>query len=235
MVFFCTGAGTHNFIFLSKGFWRPFERRVLDHIQPPFTLQNVQCIIEKILAFFGSAPLCAPPHSRKTGKNCVVDMKRRPHWPRERHVVYLEAFSWPQTCRPRHTALIHCVAGKMVLIIALSDGSWGRPYPPPADPLCALWGSPRPMPPPALPPAPHSSLGGASPGCHGSPAAHPPGLIRLMRNPRLPPSRNCTRGKWPKPAQKKNSTIAGKSALENQIRKGSLSIQKAPSHYLIMV
>jgi len=145
-------------------------------------------------------------------KNCVLDMKRRPHWPTERHVVHREAFSRPQSFRPRHAALIHCVAGKMVLFIALFRASWGCSDRPPADPWCTLWGFPHPLPLPALPPAPHFSLKGASRGCHGSPTAHPLGLLLLLRNPGLPPARNCRRRKWTWPAQERNSTIAGNSA-----------------------
>jgi len=130
-------------------------------------------------------------------------MKRRPHWPTDRHVVHREAFSRTQTCRPRHAALIliHCVAGKMVLSIALPGTSWGCPYPPPAEPWGALWGCPHPLPAPTLPPAPHCSLGGASRSWHGSPAAHPPAPPRLLRNARLPPTRIYSRRKWPRPAK----------------------------------
>ena len=176
MLCFCTGAGTHNFDFSSKVLHYSVKRRVLDHIRPTFTLQNIHCSIETLLAFQGSARLCAPPHFRSKDKKCVLDMKRRPHWPTERHVEHRGAFSRTQTCRPRHAALIliHCVAGKMVLFIALTGTSWKCPYPPPAEPWCAPWGSPHPLPAPTLPPAPHCSLGGASRGCHGSPAAHPP-------------------------------------------------------------
>jgi len=181
------------------------------------------------------AHLCAPPHSRSIDKNCVLDMKCRPHWLTEGHVVHREAFSPPQACCPRHTALIHCVAGKMVLFIALPGASRGCTYPPPADPWCALWGSPHTLPPPAHPPVPHCSLGGASRGCHGPTAAHPPGLPRRLRNPRLPRARNYRRRKWPRPVQDKNSTIAGNSAYENQIRERSTTIRDAPSQYLIRV
>jgi len=91
----------------------------------------------------------------------------------------------------------------MVVFIALPGASWGCPYPPPVDPWCALWGSPHSLSPPALPPAPHWSLGGASRGSHGSPAAHPPGLRRLLRNSRLPPDRSYRRRKWPRPTQER--------------------------------
>ena len=51
MLFFCTGAGTHNCQIASKGLQYRVKRRVLDQIRPPFTLQNVQCSIETIFAF----------------------------------------------------------------------------------------------------------------------------------------------------------------------------------------
>jgi len=51
MLFFCTGAGTHNFQIASKGLQYRVKRRVLDDIRPPFTLQNFQCSIETIFAF----------------------------------------------------------------------------------------------------------------------------------------------------------------------------------------
>jgi len=51
MLFFCTGAGTHNFQIASKGVQYRVKWRVLDHIRPPFTLQNFQCSIETIFAF----------------------------------------------------------------------------------------------------------------------------------------------------------------------------------------
>jgi len=227
MLLFCTGAGTHKFEIASKGLQYSVKRRVLDHIRPTFTLQHMQCSIETILAFQGSARLCAHPHFRSTGKKCVLDMKRRPHWPTERHVVHREAFSQPQTGRPRHAALILIlsVTGKMVLFIALPGASWGCPYPPPADPWCALWGSSHPLPAPALPPAPHCSLRGASRGCHGSPATHPPGPSRLLRNPSLPPARNYRRRTWPRAAQEKvaqsqethrRRTISGTEAQESR-------------------
>jgi len=51
VLFFCTGAGTHNFQIASKGLQYRVKRRVLAHIRPPFTLQNFQCSIETIFAF----------------------------------------------------------------------------------------------------------------------------------------------------------------------------------------
>ena len=51
MLFFCTGAGTHNFQIASKGLQYRVKWRVLDHIRPPFTLQKFQCSIETIFAF----------------------------------------------------------------------------------------------------------------------------------------------------------------------------------------
>jgi len=51
MLFFCTGAGTHNFQIAFKGVQYRVKWRVLDHIRPPFTLQNFQCSIETIFAF----------------------------------------------------------------------------------------------------------------------------------------------------------------------------------------
>ena len=51
MLFFCTGAVTHNF---QIAFERPQYRvkwHVLDHIRPPSTLQNFQYSIETIFAF----------------------------------------------------------------------------------------------------------------------------------------------------------------------------------------
>jgi len=51
MLIFCTGAGTHNFQIASKGLQYRVKTRVLDHIRPPFTLQNFQCSIDPIFAF----------------------------------------------------------------------------------------------------------------------------------------------------------------------------------------
>jgi len=51
MLFFCTGAVTHNF---QIAFERPQYRvkwHVLDHIRPPSTLQNFQYSIETKFAF----------------------------------------------------------------------------------------------------------------------------------------------------------------------------------------
>jgi len=51
VLFFCTGAGTHNFQIASKGLQYRVKRRVQAHIRPPFTLQKFQCSIETIFAF----------------------------------------------------------------------------------------------------------------------------------------------------------------------------------------
>jgi len=51
VLFFCTGAGTHYFQIASKGIQYRVKRRVIAHIRPPFTLQNIQCSIESIFAF----------------------------------------------------------------------------------------------------------------------------------------------------------------------------------------
>jgi len=51
MLYFCTGAGTHNFQIASQGLQYRVKKRVLDHIRPRFTLQNFQCSIDMIFAF----------------------------------------------------------------------------------------------------------------------------------------------------------------------------------------
>jgi len=50
MLFFCTGAGTHNFRIVSKGLQYSVKSCVLHHIRPPFTLQHFQSSIETICA-----------------------------------------------------------------------------------------------------------------------------------------------------------------------------------------
>ena len=66
MLFFCTGAGTHNFQIASKVLQYRVKRCVLDHIRPPFTLQNFQCSIETIFAFETAALLCTRPAQEYT-------------------------------------------------------------------------------------------------------------------------------------------------------------------------
>jgi len=51
MLFFCTGAVTHNFQIAFERLQYRVKWHVLDHIRPPSTLQNFQYSIETIFAF----------------------------------------------------------------------------------------------------------------------------------------------------------------------------------------
>jgi len=107
------------------------------------------------------------------------------HWPTERHMVHREALSRPQSFRPRHAALIRCVAGKMVLLLCflvrpggavtllprLPGALSGAPHTPCPHPpshglttalLAALPGAAIDRPPP---PRPESPASGAIPAC----------------------------------------------------------------------
>jgi len=113
-------------------------------------------------------------------------MKGRPHWPTKRHVAHREIFYRLQTCRPRHAALIRCVAKKMVLLFCflvlpgdafhllprLPGALSGTPHTPCPQPpshrlhtalLGALLGAAMDRPPPSPPASPASCAISACP------------------------------------------------------------------------
>jgi len=64
MLFFCTGAVTHNFQIAFERLQYSVKWHVLDHIRRPSTLQNFQYSIETIFAFQSSAHPCTLTSAR---------------------------------------------------------------------------------------------------------------------------------------------------------------------------